>query len=801
MSDFMLTLGGLSLAMSAVILLAMLIFRLTGRRYTAKCRHIVWAAIILRLCIPFSVGILPSLISFQVPDAVRTVKLQSLPSASEPAPIPAFSEPETVSQTVGAPEQPLSTGDASGGTVPEREFFGLGRIIFVCWLTIAAGSFSVRLLGCSVSLGRLKRRLTGASGEVRAIYERLGRQMKLKRLPELYISDGVQSPMLCGILKPMIVLPDLRLSGSSLMGILSHELTHYHRHDLWLKLACTLAESLHWFNPLVRIAARRCGDAMELSCDEEILSGMDGEVRRSYGNMLLGILKSCRQKDLSLTTHFNPQRSAVKERFVNIMDSSKKNKGVIVIASALILCLLSGAVFSCEDAPQSGIGGQTDAMAEYSEEESELISLLSEKVVDIKAKYGDMTLQYSEQGPGQPVYSIDKLNGVLAVFYGWEMNDPLDSELIPSELIVTDENDSELFGVRVGDMVENVDIEWSCANFSVENGTAEVSYFKNGLKFTAIVYSDSILIPDSDDPDESERLWNEWRELYRQSPSGKIVQLRIKYPKRSEYPESDGKAQTATTLAEIRAAVDCGRISENAYRFFYNLLSGKSGIPEYNTVKISEFTLTYTDTREDFDMIFDFTVAESGLDTLPAGKYHKRVRDIVDCLMTDFGEDSKYPPEYEQYEEVRMVYAFISGSFILNCPEFGKSTTYPGMNNYLCNYYGNGSLPLDEYKRLAEEKFGCTDLDALGIDGLIYEQDGKKFVCAGGIGGGWSGDVAFVKKADGETQVGIQFYADCNRLIKSYLVAYTLADGGVWRGCELVNDSPYQPYGLTKAND
>ena len=83
--------------------------------------------------------------------------------------------------------------------------------------------------------------MTGASGEVRAIYERLGRQMKLKRLPELYISDGVQSPMLCGILKPMIVLPDLRLSDSSLMGILSHELTHYHRHDLWLKLACTLA--------------------------------------------------------------------------------------------------------------------------------------------------------------------------------------------------------------------------------------------------------------------------------------------------------------------------------------------------------------------------------------------------------------------------------------------------------------------------------------------------------------------------------------------------------------------------------
>lgn len=143
-----------------------------------------------------------------------------------------------------------------------------------------------------------------------------------------------------------------------------------------------------------------------------------------------------------------------------------------------------------------------------------------------------------------------------------------------------------------------------------------------------------------------------------------------------------------------------------------------------------------------------------------------------------------------------MVYAYLFGSFIWDCPTFGQSGTYPGMTNYLCYYYGSGVLLLDEYRRLAEEKFGCTDIGALGIDGLIYEQDGQQYIYAGGIGGGWCGDVAYVKDGNDGTIVGMQFYADCNRLIKSILVEYTIAEGGVLRGYKLVNDSIYQPYGL-----
>lgn len=657
----------------------------------------------------------------------------------------------------------------------------------------------------------MKRRLAPASDEVRTLYAKFGARLNIRRLPGLYVSDSVQSPMLCGILKPIIVLPALKLSDSSLVGILAHELTHHRRHDLWLKLACVLAASLHWFNLLAYAAARRCNDAMELSCDEEVLSGMDNEVRRSYGNMLLGILKSCQPKHLSLTTHFNSRKSAMKERFVNIMDSSKKHKGIIVIASALILCLIAGALISCGDLPEQigGSGetsGQTDidtdtpggdtvAETSDSEKESELIGLLSKKVCDIWSEYGTMTLEYSENGPGQPVYSIESFDGVLAVFYNWSMDDPLKDEMIPSEIIVIGDNDSRLFGIRVGDRAEDIGIDWDGADFDVVNGTAEIYYFKNGLKFTAVInpYLDN---PDMIELPESDELWDEWREDYRQAPYGKVVQLRIKYPSRSEYPASDGSTQTATSLADIGAALDCGRISPNAYNFFYNLLSGRSEIPEYNTVKIDSFTLTYTDTREDFEMVFDFTVSESGLDTLPVGTYHKRVRDIVDCLMTDFGDNSTYPEEYDRYEEVRMVYAYLFGSFIWDCPTFGQSGTYPGMTNYLCYYYGSGVLPLDEYKRLAEEKFGCTDIGALGIDGLIYEQDGQQYIYAGGIGGGWCGDVAYVKDGNDGTIVGMQFYADCNRLIKSILVEYTIAEGGVWRGYKLVNDSVYQPYGL-----
>ena len=48
----------------------------------------------------------------------------------------------------------------------------------------------------------------------------------LRRTPELWVSSAAPCPMLVGLLRPRLILPELALSREELEGALSHELTH-----------------------------------------------------------------------------------------------------------------------------------------------------------------------------------------------------------------------------------------------------------------------------------------------------------------------------------------------------------------------------------------------------------------------------------------------------------------------------------------------------------------------------------------------------------------------------------------------
>ena len=137
-----------------------------------------------------------------------------------------------------------------------------------------------------------------------------------------------------------------------------------------------------------------------------------------------------------------------------------------------------------------------------------------------------------------------------------------------------------------------------------------------------------------------------------------------------------------TTLDGVRSLADTGRISENAYNFLYNMLSGKSAIADYNKFDVPSFTMTVTDTRKDLYFTFDFTVKDSSLDTLPDGEYHWMMIDGVDCFRADEETDNSFA----DVEEVKMLKAFLTGTFIWNKPTYGEGVTYPGMNNFLTNY-------------------------------------------------------------------------------------------------------------------
>ena len=161
-------------------------------------------------------------------------------------------------------------------------------------------------------------------------------------------------------------------------------------------------------------------DAMELACDEELLRGMDRETRGSYGRVLLDILKNCRPSSNELSTHFNPRKNSVKERFVNIMDDSRKKRGMGVISLALVLCLTAG-IISCTAvrgadsdgitdtdtdnettdtmSPDDATTAPDDTAAPELTTEQKLAALLTTEASEIRKQYGELKLEIAEHGP------------------------------------------------------------------------------------------------------------------------------------------------------------------------------------------------------------------------------------------------------------------------------------------------------------------------------------------------------------------------------------------------------------------
>ena len=378
MREFLFGIAEITLGMSLLILLMLILLKLIGGKFTAKCRYILWTLVMIRLAVPFSFGILPALIEVPVESEPEPVQIQ-IPVVSY-TPIP--QEPVTIPQQEQL-QMPSPPAETPMFTEPEPEPLTREEIssyIPHLYLTGAAVFLLWNLLSYGIYTGRIVRSAKPADAEALRVYETVCRKKELHRPPVLLMSPGLSSPAAFGLLRRRIVLPDIDLSENGLVGTLSHEVTHCKRGDLWIKAVCLLARSFHWFNPLVHLAAFRCEMEMELSCDESVLTGCSEETRAAYGEVMLDIIRRCKRNRGSLTTHFNPKKNAVKVRFTNILYGSGKRKGLWLIAVCLVLCLIAGAVVACttdvpEDEPEPEPTETPDELLPESSESGEYPSM------------------------------------------------------------------------------------------------------------------------------------------------------------------------------------------------------------------------------------------------------------------------------------------------------------------------------------------------------------------------------------------------------------------------------------------
>ena len=168
-----------------------------------------------------------------------------------------------------------------------------------------------------------------------------------KTQPRLMVCPVLASPMAVGLFRTTVYLPHEHYTAQELEMIFRHELIHWRRKDLWYKLLLLAARSIHWCNPLVWRMAKRAERDLEISCDSMAVQGRDAAYRKAYGLMILQEAERSIEKQAALTTCFTDGKRALQERLVEIMNQSKRKKGMALVSVMLVLTLTCGCLISC----------------------------------------------------------------------------------------------------------------------------------------------------------------------------------------------------------------------------------------------------------------------------------------------------------------------------------------------------------------------------------------------------------------------------------------------------------------------
>ena len=154
-------------------------------------------------------------------------------------------------------------------------------------------------------------------------------------------SPLAQTPMLVGLIRPRIILPETAITTLQLECILRHELTHLRRRDLLYKWFTVAVTSFHWFNPLMPWLRKEISRCCELSCDEAVIGAMSDDQKRTYGETLLALAAASALPRAVPATTLCEEKKQLKERLVGIL-KHKHATAVILLLSCLLTLLVAG---------------------------------------------------------------------------------------------------------------------------------------------------------------------------------------------------------------------------------------------------------------------------------------------------------------------------------------------------------------------------------------------------------------------------------------------------------------------------
>ncbi len=268
------------------------------------------------------------------------------------SPIPSATSPPTMPVDTTSPVESVSLAPIAASTVPSAAAscdaparLSLPALFMLAWLGVATGLLVRSLWRHTRFWRQLRRGREINRADLHVDLQELACRMGIRRSIRVIETDALSSPAVCGILRPVIVLPRGLLGSMAKMHlewILLHELAHIRRHDLAIVWFQWLMAIVHFLNPAVWIANRMVNRLREYACDDLALVHAKAS-RIDSSEAFMTVVRHAASRPLAVSgvpgVFDESARASCFRRMTRLLDTKRRLRVRFSVGSAAVLVL------------------------------------------------------------------------------------------------------------------------------------------------------------------------------------------------------------------------------------------------------------------------------------------------------------------------------------------------------------------------------------------------------------------------------------------------------------------------------
>lgn len=348
MEKWIINVWRINILVSVFIVVVYLIGIIMKERYSYRWKYVMWLITGIFLLFPFPVFSERAPVQIEIQREIQPVTREVTGYIrQEPTKENTGKNPGTGSEVTDFKQIGQTAETRRDPAVSEMSLREFSYLFFIIWM---AGIFIMGIyrIGAYDHFRKTLMRWAIPQEEpgILSLYQISCQSEHVRKPPQLMCSSALQTPLLAGIRRIRLYLPEKSYTDQELELIFQHELTHYRKKDLWYKTFLTVVNTVYWFNPFLYLVRYEAQKDIEYLCDRTVIEKRSKEECALYSRLLLKTASGSGYAG-NASAGLNDGAATLKERIVLIMKKKKMKYGVIPALFCVMILLLSNVLVGC----------------------------------------------------------------------------------------------------------------------------------------------------------------------------------------------------------------------------------------------------------------------------------------------------------------------------------------------------------------------------------------------------------------------------------------------------------------------